>query len=164
MTPKEPAKIVKPPNRIKQKIGPAANVRNMLSPENIKNGQQTIDGRKADFIEWAKDDIVNLDNNLHEIQNTAMTSQHLGSILQSAEHLRDRGGTFGYDLLSKIAKSLVNYCSTIQSPSPDHAIVVSKHIEGLKTILGNAIEGDGGAIGVELMSGLVKLTDKYKAE
>ena len=164
MSSEEQAKIVHPPNKIKEKIGNTANPRNMLRQENVNAGQETINARKDDFVEWARDDIEILAANLHEIQNMPMTSQHLENIIVSAEHLRDRGGTFNYNLLTKIAKSLVDYCATITKPSPDHAVVVSKHIEGLRIILGSEIEGDGGTIGTDLMESLTQLTDKYKAD
>ncbi|MDG1286470.1 MAG: hypothetical protein P8P30_02775 [Rickettsiales bacterium] len=161
MPDKEPAKMIRPPNKIKQKMGPAANVRDLLKPENIEKGQRVIDAHKESFLEWAQEDIDVLTQKLSEILATPMTTQHLEAIIKSGEHLRDRGGTFGYELISKIAKSLVNYCATIQSPSPEHAIVVSKHIEGLSTVLRGRVEGNGGAIGVELLQGLKQLTDKY---
>ncbi len=161
MSDKEPAKIVHPPNKIRDKIGPNANVRDILKPENITRGQKRIDDHQEDFLEWAKEDLNTLIQKLEEIKYTPMTVQHLEAIIESGEHLRDRGGTFGYDLLTHIAKSLVNYCATINSPASEHAIVVSKHLEGITTVLRDQIKGDGGMVGIELLASLKKLTDKY---
>lgn len=161
MSEKQPPRMVRPPNKIKQKMGPAANPRELLKPELVQQGQMTIDAQRENFLQWAQDDITVLETVLHEIQQMPMTAQHLERIIRSAEQLRDRGGTFGYDLMSQIAKSLVNYCATIQSPSPNHAVVVSKHIEGLTTVLHSKVEGSGGMIGIELLKGLKQLIEKF---
>lgn len=158
---KDTPRMVRPENKIKKKMGAGSNAREILSAENISKGQNIINSRKEDFIQWAQDDIAKLTAILLEIQQAEMTTEQLAAILQCAEQLRDRGGTFGFNLASQIAKSLVNYCSEIKSPSPQHAIVVSKHIEGLKTVFSHNVEGDGGMIGIELMKGLQQLTQKF---
>ena len=135
----------------------------MLEPENVQKAQDSIDSHKDEFVKWAKDDIATLKTNLQAANNGSLTPEHLEAIINSAENLRDRGGTFGYPLLSQIAKSLVNYCTEITDPSSNHAVVIAKHIEGLQIIHGNKIEGEGGSIGKELMGSLTELTDKYKA-
>ena len=154
-------KKLTPPNRIKQKIGPGANVRDLLKPETVQKGQNTINAQKDNFIIWAKEDIALLNQVLAEAKTEPVSMDQLEKIIENAEHLRDRGGTFGYDLVSTIAKSLVNYCLTIHAPSPHCSIVVAKHIEGLTTVIRGDVQGTGGMIGIELMKGLKQLVDKY---
>lgn len=162
MNDKPPAKMVTPPNRLKKKIGPSANMRELLQPEVIAKAQDVIDGKQDEFISWAKSDTETLHNQLDEITDDHINAENLSIIIECAEHLRDWGGTFGYELLSDVAKSMVNYCHEIHSPETHHKVVISKHIEGLKTILSEQIDGDGGMIGVELRDGLKKLTEKYR--
>jgi chemotaxis protein histidine kinase CheA len=161
MSEKKPARKVTPPNRLRQKIGHAANVRDLLKEEVIAEGQKLIDEKQEDFLKWAQEDVDRLSETLAKIQRDPMTVQDLETIVKCAEHLRDRGGTFGYDLISEMAKSLVNYCGIITSPSDNHAIVVSKHIESLTIVIMKRIKADGGQIGAELMKSLTELTKKY---
>ncbi len=164
MDDKQTPKLVRPANRIKQKIGHSVNVRDLLKPENVLKGQNAIDAKKGEFIEWAKSDIDHLTQVLNEVNLGTMTHDHLSQITEFAENLRDRGGIFGYVLVSQIAKSLVNYCLTIHVPSAEYSIVIAKHIEGLSTVVRGNIEGSGGMIGIELMSGLNKLVEKYRIQ
>lgn len=161
MNDKPPAKMVRPPNKIKRKIGPAANVRDLLKPETIQKAQKRIDDRQKEFVVWAESDVDALTKYLRELKSQPLTNALLENIVHCGEHLRDRGGTFGYELISHIAKSMVNYCFTIHTPSDHHAIVIEKHIEGLRTVLTEDVKGNGGAIGMELLKNLKLLTEKY---
>jgi len=155
------AKLIKPPNKIKQKLSSAVNVRDLLNPETVNKAQKAIDERKDSFLIWADEDIEALTEHLSALKKDTITKELLEKIVKCGEHLRDRGGTFGYELISLIAKSLVNYCLTIHQPDPKHTVVIEKHIDGLKTILHERIEGNGGVMGTELIKGLQQLTAKY---
>ncbi len=161
MTDTPPAKMVQPPNKIKQKLGPAVNVRDLLKPEAVNKAQATIDSKRDEFLLWAAEDLNALSKHLQDLKSKPLTTELLENIVHCGEHLRDRGGTFGYDLVSQIAKSMVNYCFTIHSPAEHHLIVIEKHIEGLRTVLSEKVEGTGGIIGAELLKGLTSLTVKY---
>lgn len=159
-----PPKIVRPPNRIRQKIGPGAEVKDLLKPERVQEAQQLIDIKQDDFLVWAKEDLEVLTQLLQPIQRQPATTVQLEEIVMVAEKLRDRGGTFGYQLLSLVAKSLVNYCGTIKTPTLNDSIIISKHIEGIYTILNRKISGDGGFIGTELLEGLKQLITKLQSQ
>ncbi len=161
MNDKPISRLIRPPNKIKQKIGPAANIRELLMPENIAKSQKVIDDQADQFLSWALKDIQRLNETLKHLRNHPMTKAELEVIVVCAEHLRDRGGTFNYSLVSSIAKSLYNYAVTIKAPAEEHLIVIEKHIEGLIVVVHERITSDGGNLGRELLSSLNQLVARY---
>jgi len=154
-------RIVKPKNKIKQKMGPAADARALLSEEAVTAAQNIIDSKEVEFLEWSQQDIAQLKQGMQTLKEKSSHTEALSDIIDSAENLRDRGGMFGYQLVSLIAKSLVNYASEVKSVKDHHPIVIGKHIESLTIVFQSKIKGDGGMTGVELTSSLQRLVKKY---
>jgi hypothetical protein len=77
-----------------------------------------------------------------------------------AHELRGQGGTFGYPLVTLIAKSLYQ-ATGAGCPEDDDAIEIAKaHIDALRLVIRDKIAGDGGEAGKELMASLQAVIGK----
>ncbi len=158
---KDVARIVRPENKLKKKIGSDVNLREILQPDVIQNAQQVIMDKKAEFLDWASEDLAIMEEAYYKLKTSGVTPPLLEIISRHAETLRDRSGTFGYHLGSDIAKSLARYCA-LSAPINQHlAIVIRTHMDGLQTVFKDHVTESGGLIGMELLQGLKKLVEKY---
>lgn len=157
---KDVARVVRPENKLKKKIGADVNVRELLHPDVIQTAQQVIMDKKSDFLEWAMEDLKIMEEAFEGLQNNAKPPL-IDMISHRAEGLRDRSGTFGYQLGSDIAKSLARYCALSPPNNPHLEVVLRLHMDGLQTVFKDHVTDSGGIIGMELLRGLKKLVEKY---
>lgn len=158
---KDVARIVRPENKLRKKIGPDVNMREILAPDVVRNAQKVIASKTEDFLGWARDDLAEMERAYTLMQKQGVEQEYIRVILIGAEKLRDRSGTFGYQLGSQIAKSLVKFCNELKGLEEFALVVIRKHLDGLETVFRADMQGDGGKLGAELMDGLRKLIAKY---
>lgn len=164
MSDKDVARIVRPENKLKKKIGLDVNVRELLQPDVIQQAQQIIVDKKDEFLGWAAESLLQMEAAHYGLHHGSPDPQILLSTLtREAESLRDRSGTFGYHLGSDIAKSLARYCAQTSITNEHLALVARKHLDGLQIVFKDNVTDSGGMIGMELISSLKKLIEKYPA-
>lgn len=161
--PQEPdVRIVEPDFSLKKKIGEHVNIAEIFSPERVADAQQVIDNGQAQFLQWVTIDLKELDKHFNELylMPNAESAAH-ERIRKTAFAIKCHAGTFGFNLGSEVARGLHNFLAHHKEYSEEQLAVVQKHIESLKAILMNNIQGDGGKMGEELTESLKKLVEKY---
>jgi len=88
----------------------------------------------------------------------------MSNIADLAFDVKGMGGTFGFPLLSALAKSLQHFIQKIGLPNTDQFQVVSIHIDALYLVLAQGVTGSGGATEKELLETLRKAVEKTQAE
>lgn len=163
MNDKDVARIVRPENKLKKKIGHDVNLREILQPEVVQQAQQIIYDKKEDFLGWTTRSLQLMEEAYFSLQHVSDSEPQalLATLSREAESLRDRSGTFGYHLGSDIAKSLARYCALTQASNEHLAVVTRKHLDGLQIVFKDNVTDRGGIIGMELAHGLQKLIEKY---
>jgi glucosamine 6-phosphate synthetase-like amidotransferase/phosphosugar isomerase protein len=150
-----------PLNKLKKKIGDV-NLREILQPDVVQQAQQVIIDRKSDFLEWTAENLKQMEESYYHLTQQSDDPNTLLDIMaRNADSLRDRSGTFGYQLGSDIAKSLSRYCAATHAENPQLAIICRKHLDGLQIVFKDNVTDSGGAIGMELLQGLRLLVEKY---
>lgn len=149
---------------LKDKLGPDVNIRDALPEEVVNEAEGIIEESKKDFFEDAKGDLHTMeDAYAFAIKNPKASATHIKEIEKLCFSMKGQSETLGFDLLAHASKSLYNFC--IKSFRPDDVeqlIVVRKHIDTLKVIIKEKMQGDGGAIGKDLVKNLHLLTKKYE--
>ncbi len=155
--------IKQPVSAIKKKIGDDVDLKQVLTSGLIEEAQEIIDDRQQDFLVWVQADLKSMENIYSKLEsNIDEYEESLNTMKRFALSVKSRGGTFGYDLASMVAKSLHNFCDQQFRPVESHMLVIRKHLDGLETIFHHKIVRDGGAIGSELIGSLQQLIEKYK--
>jgi len=86
----------------------------------------------------------------------------LSNISDLAFDVKGMGGTFGFPLLTHLAKSLHDFMGKIPLPSDKQFEVISIHIDALYVVLARGITGVGGKLEKELLDSLRIAVDKTK--
>jgi DNA-binding response OmpR family regulator len=154
--------IVDPDFTIQQKIGMNISLADVFSRESVRKAQEIINASQGEFLEWIVEDIRNLERAYQRIEsNPGHSSDDVQMLYSISTKIKSQAGTFGFDLASHVAESLmlvVDGCPLVDS---GRRTVVRKHIDVLYVIFQRNIQGMGGRIGRDLMENLNLLTRKY---
>lgn len=107
------------------------------------------------FGEQAKGDLAELDQAFAAFCNGARGTEAQRALFLPAFALKSMGGTCGYALLSHVADSLCALLDATPADAlPTRLGALEAHIDAIRAILKDDIDGDGGALGRELLKGL----------
>lgn len=159
----ESVRILPPSYALKEKIGVNVNLNEIFTPERIAAAQKTIDDTQAEFVSWAAKDLMELEHAYRAIAENpeAASDSRIDKVRKVAFSLKCQAGTFGYPLGSDVSKSLYRYTVDHGQYTSENIVVLRKHIDALHVILQQNVQGEGGAMGKELMSNLEKLVEKF---
>ena len=87
-------------------------------------------------------------------------SDSIGEILRISGDLQMQGIAFGYPLVSEICGSLSGYVKTLDVVDELPRKVIHAHTGAIRSVIANAIEGDGGRLGQDLIESLNLLVTK----
>lgn len=159
----EEVTIVDPDFSIQQKIGEDITITDVFSPESVRKAQQIINESRGDFLGWIIQDIKELEDAYHALEaNPGHSSDDVQKLYRVSTKVKSQAGTFGFDLASNVAESLMQVTDGCPHVDAARRTVVRKHIDVLYVIFQRNIQGMGGRIGRDLMDNLNLLTKKYK--
>ena len=157
--------LFKLPNYLKQKMGSNAMRQPFVLPDEVLSFAEQELKREADgFLDWAK---VYLDRLSREVaqakQNSGERTANFEEINLIAHELRGQGGTFGYPLITVFGKSLYEVTKPPCRQDDANLEIVKAHIDTMRAVLRDRVEGDGGEIGQALFKVLKMAINKYAA-
>lgn len=80
---------------------------------------------------------------------------HVEALYLKTSELKGQGASFGYPLLTTIGSQLCRFIETAGNDLSDVQMgVVKLHVETLRLVIQQKMEGDGGAAGAKLLTGL----------
>ena len=92
----------------------------------------------------------------------ALSSETVAPVFAVAHELAGYGETFGYPLVTILARSLCRLLKTGDFNRNRMADVVDAHINALSAVIRNRIQGHGGETGLALGMGLDKAISKFR--
>lgn len=149
------AKFIKPPNRIKMKVGAGGIDENL-----IEMAQTKIENTSVDFIPFANKHlkrIKTLLKSLQKAQNDAKREELANAIMQ----IKANGGMFGYSLISDIAAVALYFLENIKALNNDAITIINVHYQTMTVIISNGLKGDGGQEGYALAKELESAANRY---
>ena len=156
--------IFKLPNHLKEKMGSNAMRQEFIVPDTIlAEAEAALQREAAGFLTWAKVYLDNLSKEVTEARTLVQDrNKHFDEINLIAHELRGQGGTFGYPLITLFAKSL--YESTKEPRKEDDAAldIAKAHIDTMRAVIREDIEGDGGELGQQLFKSLKLAIAKHE--
>lgn len=88
----------------------------------------------------------------------------MSNIADLAFDVKGMGGTFGFPLLSALAKSLQHFIQKIGLPNTQQFQVITIHIDALYLVLAQGVTGAGGDTEQELLETLRKAVEKTQID
>ncbi len=129
-------------------------------PEAVRKAQEAVAALAENFTEWMRADLDAALASLAKAKDSQPdNASHLGDIYSVCHNIKGQGGSFGYDLITHVGKSLCDYIHDAGSASERKLKVVEAHLTALKFIIDRDIQGDGGQVGKQLQAKLSSLTE-----
>ena len=122
--------------------------------------QEAVAALAENFTEWMRADLDAALASLAKAKESQPdNASHLGDIYSVCHNIKGQGGSFGYDLITHVGKSLCDYIHDGGSASERKLKVIEAHLTAIKFIIDRDIKGDGGEVGAQLQAKLQCLTD-----
>lgn len=157
--------IIKPPNTLKAKVtvgGP-----NAVDAAAIERAERAIANMKGSYIEWVANDFKRVEAAYADlVAGEGERKDNLDRIFSVAHDMKGQGGSFGYELVTKIGNHL---CRAIEKFGDHNSTSLENeairiHIEAMKLVIANDMSGDGGEAGIAVLDGIVQLDSKLTSE
>jgi len=146
--------IIHPPNLLKMKVGSGG-----VDAASIARAEAAVAELADSYLDWALEDLASLQAHLDSARETPQDCRRqVQALFQTAHDMKGQGSTFGYPLVTQIAKYLCHYVEGQQErgASPE-LTVIGAHVDALTAILRQRISGDGGVVGQQLAKELETL-------
>jgi chemotaxis protein histidine kinase CheA len=149
--------IVTPPNLLRQKVSGSG----PISEEMLSRADQALEQLSGQFTNLMAGEIAKL-NDLHRqgVDDPGRRLQLAREIFQVAHDLRGQAGTFDYPLISRVGTSLCHFTDGMEECDERGLEVIRIHINAMQAVLASALQGDGGAVGQEIATGLEQAVEK----
>ena len=85
----------------------------------------------------------------------------LKGVYREALNIKEQGLKLGYDLMTAISNELCLLIENMGKAGPKEVEVIKIYIAAMKLVIKNNIQGTGGDIGEEMLSGLRQVCDKF---
>lgn len=95
------------------------------------------------------------------VADPAERGAQIDQIAALAHDIEGQGGSFGYPLMSAIGASLSKFCRAAKRCEDDQLELIKTHIDAMKAVIVNRLEGSGGAHGAELI-GLLRIANEKR--
>ena len=130
--------------------------------ELIARAEVAIAELRCDYPIWALNDVIEARSALGEaMADPTLRVPCLDRIFDVAHNIKGQGGSFGYDLATRIGQSLCRLLRTRDRSTVDLDLV-RQHLEALYLIFFKKIDGDGGRLGDRIGNRLEALVDSAR--
>lgn len=149
---------------LKKKLGPEVSIRDALTEEAIADAEAAIEESKNDFFGDAQKDVDAMEAAYDEAVKTPEEAKNvIKRIERTVFSMKGQSETLGFDLLAHASKSLYEFCHKhFRAEEKEQLVVVRKHLDTIRLIVKEKMQGDGGQTGKALVESLHLLTQKYK--
>lgn len=141
-----------PPQLLEGRVGGAGGV----DAKRLMAIQKVIEQRAETFLDWTRETLARLDLERDSAAKRPPGDRRtpFSRINMIAHELRGMGTTFGYPLISAVAKGLFDLTARSYDRSDMRLAAVRSHSTALKRIVRDEMTGDGGEAGRALLDAL----------
>ncbi|MEZ5757055.1 MAG: hypothetical protein R3D86_02410 [Emcibacteraceae bacterium] len=152
-------------NRLKEKtagLGLDANAVIEFDDDLLTEAEEALNEMAEDYPDW----VMSVIDELFEVHRRCVDDEtnrkgYFERINSIAHDMKGQGGTFGYQLITDFAEGLYNFTSSGSGLTDNHVEIIKAHIDAMRVVIRDRIDGDGGEIGKELKMGLEQSVAKY---
>lgn len=125
----------------------------------VASAQAAVAGLADKYIGWVNDDLARLDAAV-----AAVTDGHNADALRDvygvAHDIKGQGSTFGYHLITEIGQLLCRYTERAIEHKKVDRTVIDAHVEAMRTVVDNRIQGPAGELGREIIDALKGVAER----
>lgn len=161
MSDKPEVQYITPPNNLRQKQK-LAGVTSTIDGVWLDAAEKSMGNAKFDYLEAVGEDLNRLQGAyevaLKDKANRVERVQELYAIVQL---IKGQGASFGYPLISNVGAQLARFIEDCGDDLTDAQMEgVKVHVETLRLIMQQKMEGDGGPMGQKIVAGLALVIKK----
>ena len=158
-TPKGACSYIQPPDFLKKKIVKGQGMDAAVLEQRASDALAAL---QEEYVGQARDDLKQIEALLDQARDASAEERAalMATIHRVAHDLRGQAGTFGYDLVTIIGTSLCNYIDDADEVQAAQFKAVEIHVDAMKAVIAGQIQGDGGATGKALLSGMQAMVAK----
>ncbi len=148
-------KYITPPNNLRQKQK-LAGVSGVLDAVWIDAAERQIEAAKFDYEEAVGEDLAKLHSAYEKaLKDPANRAQHMQTLYGVVQTVKGQGSSFGYPLISAIGSQLARFMEDRGDDVSDAQMeVVKVHVEAIRLVMQQKMEGEGGPVGKQIVGGL----------
>lgn len=149
--------LITPPNTLKTRVGAGFGVDTALA----NKANSAVENMQDEFLQRVSTAVVEIAAQLSLVeQSEDESAEFVAEVWRISNDLLKQGEAFGYPLVSDVCTSLCGYIAGLGTDKPPVSQIVSAHIDVLRSVIGNSIDGDGGSVGKDLIVSLNVLVAK----
>ena len=149
--------LITSPNALKARVGAGIGIDTELA----KRANSAVENMQGDFLQRVSTAVGEIAAQLTLAEKPGIDGDDYAVEITRISHdLQTQGAAFDYPLVSDICASLSDYVKNLGPAERVADNVVGAHIDALRSVIGNSIDGDGGQVGQDLIESLSKLVAK----
>jgi hypothetical protein len=157
--------FIHPPNNLRQKQK-MAGVTGTVDAGWMEAAERSMLTAKFDYLTAAQEDLTRLQAAYDAaLKDPANRAEHVRALYAEVQAVKGQGSSFGYPLMSAVGSQLARFIEdcgdTLTNAQMD---VVKVHVEALRLIIQQKMEGEGGPIGQKIVAGLGAVIKKVAGE
>ncbi len=131
----------------------------------VKDAEAAVAALADSFLEWITADIEKAKQALESAKDKPGDNQaELREIFGVVHNVKGQGGSFGYDLLTKIGGSMCDYLRAANASASEKQLkVIVAHFAAMDFVLEKNIQGSGGDVGSQLTGKVQQLVANIPA-
>lgn len=148
-------KFITPPNNLRKKQIDAG-VALTIDPSLVGAAESKIVGMKDEYLKWVGGDLDGLSKACDiAVKDKPNRAKHIEELYNKTVEIKGQGGSFGYPLMTTVGSQLCRFIETQGNDLDDPRMdIVKLHVETLRLVIAQKMEGDGGGMGPKLLTGL----------
>jgi hypothetical protein len=125
----------------------------------VASAQAAVAGLSDKYIGWVNDDLKRLDAAIAGVTD-GDNADALREVYGVAHDIKGQGSTFGYHLITDIGQLLCRYTERAIEHKKVERAVIDAHVEALRTVVDNRIQGPDGELGREIIDALKGVAER----
>lgn len=155
--------FIQPPDTLKGKVQVTEGG---VDLDALEKAESLIAGLQDSYLEWVESDLEKLQVAYRAVAEAAPEDRRkaLNAVFEVAHDVKGQGGSFNYHLMTHIGNSLCRFIEALPDQvSKGQVEAVKVHIDSMRLVIAQRLEGDGGKAGSNLVRGLDAVINKVGA-
>lgn len=149
--------IIKASRMLQAKVGSGD-----IDKDRIEKSQTVIAGNKVDFVPMAREFLGQLESALRAVPEQPQDiKKSLQPVIEAVMQIKGNAAMFNYTLVGTLAGIVLNFLENLNSWDKDSHDIVEAHMKTLQVIVNNGMKGDGGDYGMQLVTELREVCQRY---
>jgi hypothetical protein len=132
----------------------------------VEAAERSMSAAKFDYLDAVVEDLARLQGAYDRaLSDKGNRPEHVKAIYAEVQTIKGQGTSFGYPLMTAVGNQLARFIEDCgDDPTDAQMDGIKVHVDALRLIMQQKMEGDGGPIGQKLVSGLDLVIKKMTAE